>query len=355
MPAWSLENFLSWMAQIGVVVLVGVPLPRLLCIRHPRSHLIYYKCLLIFCLALPFVQTWQHAFDSTSSDQLPLSVLGAIAPRLYAAPGLSLERVVLWILLGGILIRFCWFVVGLWQIHRYRVSAISLQPGPESVVFARRLINCDADVCMSPNNIGPFTFGMVRPTILLPESFLLLEEDAQRAIVCHELLHVRRNDWFATVIEELIGVVLWFHPAVWWLLARIRITREEVVDAEVVRRTIRREPYIDALLAMAGVTIENRVAAVPLLPHRRHLNRRMRSLRLEDSPSLPRLLFSYASVTFILTSASFMAFFAFPLMGEPLVQRGLVPRANPVVLLNSGSREVANRSIVGGRIYTLSE
>src|SRR5947209_4749757 len=113
------------MAQIAVVVLVGVPLPGLLRIRHPRSELIYFKLLLALCVALPFLQPWQNTIDPNTGNQSHLSVLGAIAPTmLNANPSLSLERIGLWILLSGIGLRLCWFLAGLCRIYRYRLSAI---------------------------------------------------------------------------------------------------------------------------------------------------------------------------------------------------------------------------------------
>ena len=29
--------------------------------------------------------------------------------------------------------------------------------------------------------------------------------------------------------------MLWFHPAIWWLIGRVQLTREQVVDQEAVR------------------------------------------------------------------------------------------------------------------------
>ncbi len=65
---------------------------------------------------------------------------------------------------------------------------------------------------------------------MLPKRFPELPHEAQLAIVCHELLHVRRNDWVATLIEEFVSGMLWFQPAAYVLIADIRLAREQVVD-----------------------------------------------------------------------------------------------------------------------------
>jgi TonB family protein len=164
------------------------------------------------------------------------------------------------------------------------------------------------------------TFGFLSPIVLLPESFLKLGHEEQRAIACHELLHVRRKDWLVTLVEEFIAVLFWFHPAIWWLLAQTRLAREQLVDAQVVRLTQAREPYIDALLAMAGSRPQLDLAPAPLFLRRRHLIQRMHSLLSEVSMSTARLVSSYALMAVILAAAAWAALVSFPLFGEAQVR-----------------------------------
>ena len=49
-----------------------------------------------------------------------------------------------------------------------------------------------------------------------------------------------------------MAAFLWFHPWVWLIRRRIRLHREQVVDAAVVRRTGDRRAYVRCLLALAG-------------------------------------------------------------------------------------------------------
>ena len=165
MPALSLQNFLSWVIQIFVIVLVGTLLPRLFHIRHPRSQLLYCQLLLAMCVALPFLQPWQSPAVPDGGKHSDRAVLVAAPDVLQAGPAVPFERIILWVVAAGIIVRFCWFFAGLCQIRRYRLAAISLETLPDSVVFARKLINCDAAFRLSLNNVGPVTFGLVQPTI----------------------------------------------------------------------------------------------------------------------------------------------------------------------------------------------
>ena len=99
---------------------------------------------------------------------------------------------------------------------------------------------------------------------MLPAAFDRLEPAFQRAIVCHELLHIERRDFARVVVEDVAAALLWFHPWVWLLRRRIRLHREQVVDAEVVRRTVDRRAYVRCLVELAGHPLPLRLAS-PML------------------------------------------------------------------------------------------
>src|SRR5262249_22944529 len=160
--------------------------------------------------------------------------------------GTPWSEVLAWIVIFGVACRAGWTISGLFVIHRYKSAAKPLYPPPESIRTACSRTGTDALFCVSNEGVGPVTFGVVRPIVLLPSSFMSLDTDAQYAITCHELLHVRRRDWLVTLVEEFIAAIFWFHPAFWWLLAHARLAREQLVDAEVVRLTSSPESYIHA-------------------------------------------------------------------------------------------------------------
>ena len=297
-------NLLAWTAQAFLLVLAGSLLPMLLRIRHPWTRLAYYHALLLLCLALPVLQPWRHPV--TGADE-------ALAPPLLYWPQL---RWVLWALPAGVLARLCWLLGGLWRVRQHRIASMPLYPVPESVRAATALTQADALFCLCQEVPGPVMLGWLAPVILLPASFLALGEEAQCGIASHELLHVRRHDWLMTVLEELLGALLWFNPAVWLLLAQTRLAREQLVDAEAVRLTASREPYIEALLAIARHGSRLDLAPAPLFLRRRHLTQRVHSL-LKDAPVSPaRLAASYFSIAAILGLAGWSGAAAFPLTGQ---------------------------------------
>lgn len=353
MPAVASENLLAWAAQVFVIASLGALLPLLFRMRHPRSHLVYCHLVLIACLVLPVIQPWQHPLivvQDEASQQTTSAAATEAAVAVPAAPApaaaIPWNRVVVWILLAGMAARAGWLAAGLWRISRYRAGAAPLHPLPECIASASRITKADAAFCVSGAVPGPVTFGLLLPIVLLPKSFFTLAEEEQRAIACHELLHVRRKDWFVTILEEFLGVLFWFNPAVWWLLAQTRLAREQWVDSQVVLLTAAREPYIDALLAMAGARPRLDLAPAPLFLRRRHLTHRMYFLLSEVSMSRLRLCSSYVAMTAVLALAGWLVFGSFPLVGQAQVLTAVAPPDQAGITVNPGGSVLRRTAIV---------
>lgn len=78
---------------------------------------------------------------------------------------------------------------------------------------------------------SPITIGWIRPMILIPASLITgMTPSYLEALIAHELAHISRFDYLVNFLQNLIEMVLFFHPAVWWISKRIRIERENIAD-----------------------------------------------------------------------------------------------------------------------------
>ena len=85
--------------------------------------------------------------------------------------------------------------------------------------------------CESLHLDAPAVVGWFRPVVLLPISALSgLTELQLRAVITHELAHIRRFDAFFNLFQVAAETLLFYHPAVWWLSKRIRAERENCCD-----------------------------------------------------------------------------------------------------------------------------
>lgn len=85
---------------------------------------------------------------------------------------------------------------------------------------------------------APAALGILRPTVVLPDSLLAVDDATTlQPIVAHELLHIRRWDTLAGVVQLMVQVIWWFHPLVWLANRELRRLRERCCDEEVLAYT----------------------------------------------------------------------------------------------------------------------
>jgi TonB family protein len=360
-PESVLQNLQSWVIQVFVIASIGVALPLIFRIRHPRSQLVYCHLVIVACLVLPAVQPWQHSIIQVTTGYSTAPAAAATAPGQIGSPAREVSRrqIVVWTIMLGAFVRLCWTAFGLWRIRQYKQTASPIYPIPESITQAQTRTTASALFCSSSSGMGPVTFGFFRPIVLLPASFVSLEKEAQFGIACHELFHVRRKDWLMTLVEEIVAALFWFHPAFWWLLAQARLAREQIVDAEVVRVTAARESYINALLAMAGSRPALDLAPAPLFLRRRHLLQRMQLLVTEVPMSKFRLVWSYGLIVAILAAAGWIGVVSFPITGRAEIREVAAPPQNQpgyVVTIppNGYPAEAAMKKIEGQVVVELT-
>ena len=231
-PFWF-SNLVFWSAQAAVLILTGGLLLRVLQIQQPRIVLAYWRALLALSLALPLIQPW-HRPRNIEELTLPSANPGAPVTRvpdvpLWHFPSLQLVAEIFGIVvLAGIAVRFAILALGLLKLRQLRHHSSSVSSYKETATLLEQIgsqVKVEADFRLSRDVDSPVTFGFKIPMILLPHCFLLMDSEFQAAIACHELIHVRRRDWAHHLAEEVIRTCFWFHPAIAWLIARVRLAR----------------------------------------------------------------------------------------------------------------------------------
>jgi bla regulator protein blaR1 len=111
--------------------------------------------------------------------------------------------------------------------------------------------------------LEPGVVGLWRPALLLPAG---LERDLTpsqlRAVVSHEVSHVRRRDNLTAGVHMLVEVIFWFHPLVWWIGSRLVDERERACDEEVLRLLGEPEAYAEGILAVCKRYVESPLSCV---------------------------------------------------------------------------------------------
>jgi beta-lactamase regulating signal transducer with metallopeptidase domain/effector-binding domain-containing protein len=168
----------------------------------------------------------------TTSAGLPNSLLEWVAAVLYA----------IWAI-GFAMLLVAWGRG--WRSVRAAMrgaSPVDLQIGVHALI--------------SPAFWEPGVFGVRRPVLLLPAGITDLLTPAQlKAIVAHELCHIRRRDNLTAALHMIVEAVFWFHPLVWWLGARLMEERERACDEEVLLMGSEPKAYAEGILRICELRL----------------------------------------------------------------------------------------------------
>ncbi|HVT48344.1 MAG TPA: M56 family metallopeptidase [Vicinamibacterales bacterium] len=284
-------------------------------VRAPRLQLLHYQATLVAAVVLlPCLAIADLSITS------PAAVMFS-APRVFAATTVGAEvhaasLVAPWtiaglVLVAGMAVRATWLAMGLLRLRRVRIAARELNPPPPAIANLEAALGVKARWFSTDAVAVAATYGVRHPVVLLPPADLGRADAALRAIAGHELCHVARRDWLRRIGEEVVRTALWYHPAIWFLIDRIRLCREQVVDAEVIVMTGDRRAYAEALIESAATLSDPPLA--PAWLQARHLRARIVSIAAAGGPmSRTRFLSSAAALVVVLAAACTWSACAFP-------------------------------------------
>src|ERR1700722_5727965 len=183
----------------------------------------------------------------------------------------------------------------------------------------------------------PVVVGIVRPMILLPSALATGFDPSQlEALLTHELAHIRRFDPLVNLLQRLIEVLLFFHPAVWYVSRRVSAERENACDDLVVAAGWTAIRYAQALLEMAefcaaarGIAPQPNTALAATGANSSQFKRRvLRLLEIEDAP---RVRLSRGGVILAVTAIVLLAV-------TPKVIRAVAQSARESAATRGGNR-----------------
>ena len=196
----------------------------------------------------PDIGSAQAALAEGIRDPSPRQQFGA-----FAGPGLAIAWLLGTIGLAG------WSGGRTARFRRMLAEAstrASAQVQDEAAAIGRRLgLARVPEVRTTDARVTPmvwWTGGKVR--VLVPAWIPTdMTRDELRAILAHELAHVRRRDHLVRWLEWLACSVFWWNPVVWWARRQLRISEESCCD-RLALAAVRSSPrtYANALLRVVA-------------------------------------------------------------------------------------------------------
>lgn len=111
-------------------------------------------------------------------------------------------------------------------------------------------LSATPDVWMVPRRVPPMIWSGRPVRLILPAGlWQTMDDTSRRAIVSHELAHLRRRDHWVRWVELLVLSLFWWHPVLWLVRSRLHEEAELCCDAWVMWLLPQgRRSYAEALL-----------------------------------------------------------------------------------------------------------
>ncbi len=154
---------------------------------------------------------------------------------------------ILWCI--GIFLMLIKLIQSIYHFHAIKKSALPLQ----NPTVNRLYQNCLTEMQLKkPIPIystaflrSPIIAGLLKPCIYLPIHLISdYNENDMKFMLLHELGHYKYKDALANYFMNVVGVLYWFHPLVWYALKEMKNDMEVACDTTVLKQ-IGKEAYID--------------------------------------------------------------------------------------------------------------
>ena len=108
----------------------------------------------------------------------------------------------------------------------------------------------------------PIVINYFKPVVIIPVGMIgQMPMDQVEAVISHELAHIYRKDYLINLIQSLLEIIFFYHPAVWWLSANIRAERENICDDIAVANCGDSFIYAKALASVQELKLSSKILA----------------------------------------------------------------------------------------------
>jgi TonB family protein len=194
--------------------------------------------------------------------------------------------------IAGLAVLLIVSVRGGWHLRRYRRRAQRvadpLWHRTLAQVSGRLGVRRPIQLLLAADGSLPMTWGLLHPCIVVPASARAWSADRMRAVLAHEVAHIRRHDWIVQLAAKAVCAAYWFNPLVWMASNRLHQESEQACDEMALGLGVDRCEYATHLLEIARERTSGRVLPALGMAQRSTLERRFSALLNATDTRVPR-------------------------------------------------------------------
>jgi beta-lactamase regulating signal transducer with metallopeptidase domain len=250
----SAERILNCTAEGMIIAVLAWFLLRAIGPRNSGTRFAVWFAALLGIAALPLFGNWvSTGAELTKRSEITMPALWAV----YIFAAWALVAVVGLIRVG----------VGFWHLHRLRKNCVPVDVATLDPLLQKTLRDFDSSrtvrLCASDDLRVPTAIGFSKPLVVIPSwTMRELSTVELNAILLHELAHLQRRDDWTNLIQKIVGALLFFHPAVWWIEKKLALEREMACDDLVLAQTASPQAYAECLVSLAEKSLLRRGLAL---------------------------------------------------------------------------------------------
>lgn len=155
---------------------------------------------------------------------------------------------------------------------------------------------------------SPMTVGWLKPVVLFPIGlFAKLDPSEVEAILLHELAHIKRNDYLVNVFQSLATILLFYHPATWWISGLLHQERENCCDDLVIELSGKPDEYATTLIHLQEQKLKAMKTSLSISGKKSSFTQRILRLLQDSIPSANRFREGFITAMVLVCGFIFLA------------------------------------------------
>jgi beta-lactamase regulating signal transducer with metallopeptidase domain len=168
------------------------------------------------------------------------------------------QRLLILVWCSGVVFLLVRLVVGRIGLHSIVTHSVPMRD--ERILSLLRELSCKLEVrkntiiLTSERCPAPFTFKIVNPAIVLPNTLHTRPEALLRTVLLHELAHIKRRDQLTRKMAWFVCCLFWCIPPTWYVYRWLLMAEEKACDALVVQQGVVSTDYAEHLMTITQIT-----------------------------------------------------------------------------------------------------